>query len=174
MNVEIITAPEYKGRKYISSLFLAGGITNCPEWQTEVIERLKREKDLRITIFNPRRPSFDVTDPLATIEQITWEHHKLREASEVLFWFPAETLCPIVLFELGSRLEAYDAEMWHIPLFIGCHPGYARVKDVEIQTRLVRLEQRIYTSLEELIAEVIVYYRFKHLIRKGEPLELEL
>ena len=37
---QIITAPSIELPKF-TSVFLAGGITNCKEWQEEVIEKLE-------------------------------------------------------------------------------------------------------------------------------------
>ncbi len=39
------------------TLFLAGGISICPDWQTELIAKLKHTN---WTILNPRRTDFDV------------------------------------------------------------------------------------------------------------------
>ena len=37
-------------------LFLAGGITDCPDWQSVVIDKVKDIPNL--TIYNPRRKEF--------------------------------------------------------------------------------------------------------------------
>lgn len=42
------------------SIFLAGGITNCPNWQQEAISYLSK---LNLTIYNPRRENFPINDP---------------------------------------------------------------------------------------------------------------
>jgi hypothetical protein len=128
------------------AVFLAGGITNCPDWQAEMVELL-READL--TLLNPRRKDFPIGNPNAAMEQITWEHNRLCEASAILFWFPCETLCPIVLYELGAW------SMTHKPLFVGLHPDYARRQDVEIQTKLARPRIQIVYSLHDLAKQVI-------------------
>ena len=125
------------------SVFLAGGITNCPDWQSVIKTELKN-----IIMFNPRREDFPMDDPNVALEQIKWEHDYLRVANSILFWFPCETLCPIVLYELGA---------WSItdkPIFVGVHPDYARRQDVEIQTRLVRPDVMIAYSLQELADKV--------------------
>ncbi len=140
--MKLITAPEAQVGMGHPVMFLAGGITNCPDWQAEVIELLK---DVDVTLLNPRRANFPIGDPGAAQKQIEWEHHMLRWADWILFWFPCETLCPIVLYELGA---------WTVmtrPLFIGVHPDYARKQDVMIQTRLVRSDQEIVFSLEGLV-----------------------
>ena len=127
------------------SLFLAGGISNCPNWQLEVVNMLK---DSDWTIINPRRANFDVGNNQLLEPQIEWEHQRLRQARAILFWFPAQTLCPITLNELGAW------SMMNKPLFVGTHPEYQRKYDVEIQTRLVRPEITIQDSLEKLVLQI--------------------
>ena len=73
----------------------------------------------------------------------------LRVADAILFWFPQETLCPIVLYELGAW------SMSGKTIFVGVHPAYSRRQDVEIQTGLVRPEVNVVYSLEELAAQVM-------------------
>ena len=133
----------YNGKE--KSLFLAGGITNCPDWQVELAGWLK-ETDL--IVLNPRRKSFDVNHKNIEEEQISWEYNHLKKASIVSFWFPKETLCPITLYELGKQ-SAGDK-----PIFIGVHPDYKRKRDVEIQTRLIRPEVKIVYSLKDLAEQI--------------------
>ena len=127
------------------SLFLAGGITNCPNWQLEVVKMLK---DSDWTIINPRRANFDVGNNQLLEPQIEWEHQRLLQARAILFWFPAQTLCPITLYELGAW------SMTNKPLFVGTYPEYQRQHDVKIQTRLVRPEITIQDSLEKLVLQI--------------------
>jgi hypothetical protein len=139
-----IEAPqEYTGDA--PSLFLAGGITGCPDWQTEMIAQLE---ELSLVILNPRRFQFPTQADLAE-EQIRWEHHHLRRATAISFWFPKETLCPITLYELGAWT------MTDKKLFIGAHPQYQKLLDIRIQTALTRPDVRPpVTSLEELILDI--------------------
>lgn len=123
------------------SLFLAGGITGCPDWQRAMVDSLA---DTSLALLNPRRARFPIDDPGAADSQITWEHEHLRSATAILFWFPHETLNPIVLYELGAW------SMTKKPLFVGVHPQYQRRRDVEIQTRLARPDVPVVLSLEEL------------------------
>ena len=133
-----------------NSLFLAGGITDCPDWQQEMVELLS---DTDLTILNPRRANFPIYDPNAALEQIAWEHNALRDVGSISFWFPKETICPIVLYELGAW------SMTSKPIFVGVHPEYKRRQDVEIQTRLVRPGIEIVLSLTELADQVVNYRR---------------
>ena len=84
------------------SLFLAGGISGCPQWQDAVRESLQRRGRVPgLVLLNPRRAHFDVHDTSLADAQIRWEHAHLQRATAVSFWFPADTLCPITLYELG-------------------------------------------------------------------------
>ena len=59
--------------------FLAGGITDCEDWQSKVIEYL--EETIRLddlVLLNPRRKTFDVTDKSASRKQIEWEFNALN------------------------------------------------------------------------------------------------
>ena len=132
----------------VHSLFLAGGITGCPDWQSEMVEMLR---DSDWMLFNPRRKDFPLTDPTAAAEQIRWEYDHLRKASAILFWFPCEALCPIALYELGAW------SMTNKPPFVGVHPEYERRRDIEIQTALVRPEVRVLNSLSDLVGLVQRY-----------------
>lgn len=131
-------------------LFLAGGITNCPDWQKDIIEIMKDEYDL--TIYNPRRANFPINDPKASEQQITWEYNHLRDADIIIFWFAKGSLNPIVLYELGRWGNSSDK-----PIFIGCDPEYQRKQDVEIQTKLSRPDVQIVYSLEDLADKVFEY-----------------
>ena len=132
-NGRYVTCPEtyVKENTRRFSVFLAGGITGCPDWQQQLKETpLFREYP--VDFLNPRQPSFDVNNPNATQNQISWEHAHFKVADAVLFWFCAETVQPITLFELGVQLSGNK------PLFIGVNPNYARKQDVILQTRLAR------------------------------------
>jgi hypothetical protein len=145
--VNYIEAPENLERTLgHKSIFLAGGITGCPDWQREMVGLLQ---DTDLVLLNPRRANFPIHDPDAAREQITWEQAHLWKADAILFWFPCETLCPITLYELGAWSLSNKS------IFIGAHSDYARRQDIEIQTDLQRPGMEIVYSLEELSRQVI-------------------
>ncbi len=147
--MKYIECPQiYKGRE--KSLFLAGGISNCPNWQKNLVKQLKNTD---LTILNPRRKSFSVDNKDIEEEQIAWEYAHLKKASVISFWFPKETLCPITLYELGKQ------SVLNKPVFIGVHPKYARIKDVKIQTKLIRPEVKIVYSLKDLAEQIKLFSR---------------
>lgn len=133
---------QYVPKRFEFSVFMAGGISGCPDWQSELSEYLTSAD---VTLLNPRRANFGST---STKPQIAWEQNHLRLADAILFWFPKETLCPITLFELGSWVK-FDK-----PLVIGVHPEYARRTDVEIQIDLLRPTQKIVYSLAAVAEQV--------------------
>lgn len=133
------------------AVFLAGGITNCPDFQTEICGKLRGLPDSLI-VFNPRRANFPMHDPSAAEAQIKWEFTMLRRAAIISFWFPKETLCPICLFELGSH------SMTKKPLVVGAHPEYARRQDIEVQMSLVRPGLPISDNLDDVIIGIKYWY----------------
>lgn len=136
------------------TLFLAGGISNCPDWQAEIIKKLQNTD---LTLINPRRPgTFDPKDEELAPKQIQWEYENLFHANAVLFWFPCETLCPIVLLELGKECNTKRK------IFVGCHPDYARKLDVREQLRNARPEVEVVYSLDELAKQVLGWCKRKY------------
>jgi hypothetical protein len=157
-NVHCVEAPEeYHGPG--PSLFLAGGITGTEDWQQILIGYLSGNA-LPLVLLNPRRKNYPWHEPAAAEEQIAWEYRYLRKATGVVFWFPAETLCPIALFELGGRVLVKEQ-----PLFVGTDPDYARRLDVEIQMKLARPEVAVVSDLAALGRQVQDW-----LVRGGEEI----
>jgi len=142
--MKYIEAPkQYKGVQ--PSVFLAGGIPGCDNWQRRMVELLD---DTDLVVLNPRRDSFPGDNPGAMRDQIVWEFEHMRRATVRLFWFPSQTLCPITLFELGAWSRLGE------PLLVGTDPEYRRRSDVEIQLALARPDVRIVHSLEELAEQL--------------------
>jgi len=109
------------------ALFLAGGITGCPDWQTQALHLLRRA-GVDWVILNPRRPDYPVADPVAAAEQTAWEYRHLRAAQAILFWFPPSASAqPIALYELGACAAGVK------PLAVGAAPSYPRRLDIMLQ-----------------------------------------
>lgn len=147
----IITSPIKSEPEASNRLFLAGGITNCPDWQSKLIGLLEHEQDL--IIYNPRRENFPIHDPNAAQEQIKWEYDRLKAADIISFWFSSGSLNPIVLYELGM----WGNSRWDKQIFVGVDDTYQRKSDVVIQTKLARPQVDVVDSLE-LLAEQIQRY----------------
>jgi hypothetical protein len=181
--VRYLEAPRIYGCGAVPSplVFLAGGITGCPDWQKEARAALEKhdgtgEPLWPCAILNPRREDFPMHDPDAAEEQITWEYQALRDADIILFWFCKETVQPIVLFELGATMERHyyqdeDDELDTAPekrwggdkLVIGIEPGYAREQDVRVQVALRRgYRQVVHESLDHVIAEARTWVTVFH------------
>lgn len=147
-----IEAPKnYTRRKNEKVIFLAGGITNCPNWQQDLVKLLDIP---HLVILNPRRKNFPIGNPSAAVEQITWEFYSFQKADLISFWFSKGSLNPIVLFELGKWLVQKEKR-----IFIGIDPEYQRKQDVEIQTFLERKDIPLGYSLEELAKQILEYLK---------------
>lgn len=164
--IEAINNYEYKNKldphkERNKSLFLAGGITNCPNWQLELVDKLK---DTDLIVFNPRRENFPIGDPNAAYEQIKWEYKQFLNCKLHSFWFSRGSLNPIVLFEYG-RWSYIAIRFWQYfrKVFVGIDPEYERKQDVEIQTKLLNPREdriKIVYNLDDL-AKQIIQYRLK-------------
>lgn len=132
------------------SIFLAGGISNCSDWQDYAVQRLS---NLDIQLINPRRSDFDITDINMTVNQITWEYNHLIEANAILFYFTEETVCPITLYELGVH-----AKPTYKKIFVACHPNYVRKIDVITQLGLINPSVLVYNSLDDMLDNINRFY----------------
>jgi hypothetical protein len=138
--MKIVVAPEkpdldeHYDRPY---LFLAGGITNCDEWQDEVCEKLSDDSIVG-TVFNPRRKNFPMGDPEAGKKQIAWEYWALNDLNPdiISFWFDGgESLQPITLYELGRYSTKHMLKGSPEHLVVASDPNYGRDMDVREQLK---------------------------------------
>lgn len=133
---QIITAPSIEIPKF-TSVFLAGGITNCKEWQKTVIEELAFED---VSIFNPRQEHFDVSDKNASYKQILWEFERLEKMDIFSMYYCNDNSDqPICMYELGRnivRMQNRFPSDWERRIVISVEDGYRRQTDVLIQTEL--------------------------------------
>lgn len=147
---KIIKSPAPLEPSAKNAIFLAGGISNCEDWQAGVAERLAANTGA--VVYNPRRDDFDMNAyEEVSRQQINWEYYALRMAQVNLFWFPPETLCPITLMEYGSAMERLRPGA----LMCGAHPDYARRFDLVEQTEL-RQHIPIFSDLGKLVSETII------------------
>lgn len=126
------------------SIFLAGGITDCADWQSYARKLL----DPRWVIFNPRRANFDMSDPTASKAQIEWEFEFLERAHVILFWFTGSASPqPITLYEFGRHVALNRKQ-----LIVGASDYYGRRSDVVTQYRLARphRDHHVHRTLEEV------------------------
>ena len=133
---QIITAPSIETPVY-KTVFLAGGITGCKDWQSEVIKELIHDD---ITIFNPRQEHFDITDISAADKQIAWEYKRLEQMDVFSMYFCAsDSDQPICMYELGRnivRMQNRFPSDWESRIVISIEEGYKRKKDVIVQVGL--------------------------------------
>ena len=145
--MKVITAPEeYESHIGDVKCFLAGGITGCPDWQSEVIADFKRY-DMKfpgeldgLVLFNPRRDNFLINDSNAAQEQIEWEFKWLQQMDLFSMLFTAgESDQPICMYELGRnicRMMQRFPNDFQERIVVSCNPDYRRAQDVKIQVGL--------------------------------------
>ncbi len=74
--MQYIEAPDryYTEATELPTIFLAGGITDCPNWQADLVEFLREAEESGrispVTVYQPRRADFPIHNPDAAIEQI--------------------------------------------------------------------------------------------------------
>lgn len=164
MEIIVKTAPEsvlLEEYSKCASVFLAGGITDCPNWQQSVIDHIKgtsfwlHRKDL--LILNPRRDNFPMDDPSAAEEQIKWEFDALDRADIFSVWFAdSASVQPITQYELGRQMALRRSDPKSV--VIGVDPKYPRAQDVYVQTELAddSIAKRISASIEGHVINIIV------------------
>lgn len=143
---------EIWGPNYLS-VFLAGGISNCVDWQESAIAYLREANLKNLVVLNPRRKSFDISDVSVSDQQIEWEFEMLNRADTIVFWFTGgESVQPITLYELG-----YYTARKRAVLSVGCDPEYLRVYDVLKQSTLRDLPVR--DNLYDVLDQIKVFHR---------------
>jgi len=130
------------------TIFLAGGITDCIDWQTQVITMLR---PYDVIVFNPRRANFPIHNPNAAREQIEWEFKAIANADIFSMWFEGgQSDQPICMYEYGRNLALNPNR-----IVVGVNPNYKRAKDVYIQTELACKGIKISNSLEEHVKMIL-------------------
>lgn len=135
-------------------IFIAGGISGCPDWQSELEKRIRTELKFNddVVLVNPRRNDMTEFTAEENRDQIDWESQQLACADVIWFWFPWYTLCPITLFELGKSLNS------SAKLIVGCHPAYQRARDVQHQLLLSRPDVIVHDNWAPMIDELNKWY----------------
>lgn len=155
--MEILTAPEtvkaILNNEHYVKVFLGGGITNCQDWQSAVINTLKdydrsHPNELSyLAVLNPRRENFPKPedDSLETAVQIKWEFESLEKCDVFSMYFCAgESDQPICMYELGrhlSRMQSRFPKDWPNRIIISSSSEYKRYQDVECQTYLAKSDR---------------------------------
>ena len=161
MSVSVVIAPEHKVAKFGTlKIFLAGGITNCIDWQKTVIDNFEKT-DYNVCLFSPRRKKFDIKKDSAE-EQILWEFNAIEKCDLFTMYFDGGVSDqPICLYELGRNIERMKQKFpddWTDRIVITCDAGYKRVEDVIIQTRLATDDKIKVSVVDDADKSVKIHY----------------
>lgn len=120
---------------YPIKIFLAGGISGCHDWQSNVIMLLERDiSEEPVLVYNPRMKEFRNSRTEAE-RQIRWEYERLEAMDIFTMYFAASetSVGPICLYELGRyicRMQARFPADWQRRIVIDVEAGYSRELDV--------------------------------------------
>lgn len=147
----IIKPPQYYiPSKDTCSVFLAGGISNCHDWQQYVADQL-REECSELVVINPRCDNYTDSNEAARA-QISWEYKHLQMADIISFVFTDETIQPITLLEFGRWTYTNK------PIAVCVYDGYEREQDVMMQLRLARPEVTVHAMEQSLCWDITDRY----------------
>ena len=173
--MKVTTAPEQLDANNHISVFLAGGITDCPDWQSEVIKYLRQyeiNNKLDLVVYNPRREFFDINkdDPK---KQIEWEYNAINKADIFSMYFcGSKSVQPICLYELGVKIGenkyVYNSSTKDINsrLIVSVENEYSRRIDVIIQTFLACPELAVMENANPISHAKLIIDRYNKLVKK--------
>ena len=171
MGLKVITAPErYEIEPDDICCFLAGGITECEDWQKHVINYLKccycSIDGTNLVIFNPRRPKgAEPSGPIAIEEQIEWEFNYLNACDIFSMYFPGgDHKREICMYELGRQLAQGGGVLRSV---ISIEPNYKRTLDVQIQSKLVLGVDIVKLDMNPALHGKDIYDRYKWMCRNN-------
>ena len=166
--MKVITAPEYyvPTREEIT-VFLAGGITNCENWQKEVIDylmSLPEEKTDRLVIFNPRHDKWPKNSDTEEIRrQINWEADYIRSADIFTMYFTntEKSDQSICFYELGKYANRNNNDISYI---ISYQEGFKRALDVEFQMEILSPIIKVNKNITPEQHAELIFERYKQFI----------
>lgn len=129
------------GESLQTSFYLAGGCAT--EWRQYLMDRMTSDEFYNAVIIDPVSSTYD---PKKNTE---WEFNTMRRSDCIVFWFAAETLQPISLFELGTVCRDHLK-----PMIVGIHPQYEKVDTLITQLKLFRPDVRIVFDLNHVLSEM--------------------
>lgn len=165
MSYQYIESPDDVEVLNKESIFLIGGISGCEDWQQQIKELISIND--KLTTINPRRKDFNEFKEYSgykqSEDQISWEFDRIKNSTQLLFWFGGDTIQPISLFHFGTALERnkkyFNKIVGGQQIFVGIDPNYERSFDLYVQMKLFNYTANISDNIEQLAAHVNSYNR---------------
>lgn len=161
--MRVVTYPEKYDRKEGDiAVFLAGGISDCDNWQNVVIDYIKSHAESHyldnLVILNPRG---DESKILSFDEKQVWDFDNLNEADIVSFYFCKNATQSTSMYELGRHLALYGCG-YHDKIVVSIESGFKKENVLNDQCQLLgiyplcisskKFTQRYYPHAEAIIA----------------------
>ena len=156
--MELVVSPVNWTGTWDHTLFLGGGIQDCYNWQTDVIDAFR---NTNIVLLNPRQNEYDTTDQTLKLRQVSWEIKHFNLAGAIMFWFPQNCLCRTTNAEYGKWVLSGLAFNRGKKVFVGVHPNYIGAVDIRLQTQLGSFSRNVVieSSLDVLIKKTMDSYQ---------------
>lgn len=159
-------------------IFLAGGITNCSNWQDSLLENLKlilKEKEYfqNLIFINPKRESSILfINEEEIIKQIKWEYKYLNQCDIFTMFFDDTKLSdqPICFYELGKYVNQFQniyKNNFEEHILISYKKGFRRTLDLKIQidlasnSKIKPIEINEITEYSKIVSDKIENLYFK-------------
>lgn len=147
--MRVVTYPEkYERKEGDIAVFLGGGISDCPNWQEDVIDYLKLHNlNLEnMVILNPRG---DESKILNFDEKQVWDFDNLNEADIVSFYFCANATQSTSMYELGRHLALYGCG-YHDKIVVSIENGFKKSNVLNDQCQLLGIYPILTSGSNEI------------------------
>jgi hypothetical protein len=133
-------------------IFLGGSIEMgaCDDWQEELTSELS---SLDISILNPRRDDFDITQEQSIHnpyfkKQVEWELQALEDSDVIVMYLDPATKAPISMMELGLFKDKR--------ILVCCPEGFWRKGNIEIvcaryDLTLFHTKQKLFKYCKDIL-----------------------
>lgn len=175
--MRLITAPEDYIALSVEEIpcFMAGGLQKC-EWHDTFLDYFNGQDTDHFVLYNPKRSSFDLSDPEVSRKQIEWEFRYLnmyigkKPYIFSMYFDSSESVQPICFYELGRYLALLEKVQWE-HVVVSCHPEFLRKLDVHVQTALATQKKVIVRECYPDVHARRVYEEYKSILEKIERIK---
>ncbi|MBS3146414.1 hypothetical protein J4471_01840 [Candidatus Woesearchaeota archaeon] len=140
-------------------IFLAGPITNAPDWQSDAMNFLSKSKK-NIYVASPRR---NLKEPDDLIKQVEWETYYLNKAAEkgvILFWLAKPSKLDssrcygqTTRYEIGEWIKSN--KIFGTKIVLGIEKGFGNESYIEYRVKKetkIKINYDLKTTCKEALS----------------------